>query len=148
ELLDSHATPEQVCESCPELLPVVRDRWQELRRLQADLDVLFPPTNKTTPQRTGWGALPQIAGYEVDCVLGRGRMGIVVRAKHLRMNRLSAVKMMLDGAYARPTEQARFQREAEAVASLRHPNIVQVHDVGEHDGRPYFTMEFVEGGSL
>jgi serine/threonine protein kinase len=52
------------------------------------------------------------------------------------------------GAYAAPQERARFQREAEAVAGLRHANIIQVYDVGDHDDRPYFTMEFVEGGSL
>ena len=56
--------------------------------------------------------------------------------------------MLLAGAYAPPHERARFQREAEAVAGLRHPNIVQVYDVGDFDGRPYFTMEYVEGGSL
>ena len=56
--------------------------------------------------------------------------------------------MVLAGAYAGPHERERFQREAEAVARLQHPNIVQVHDVGDADGRPYFTMEFVEGGSL
>jgi serine/threonine-protein kinase len=59
-----------------------------------------------------------------------------------------ALKMLLAGAYAAPHDLARFQREAEAVAGLRHPNIVQVHDVGDHEGRPYFTMEFVEGDSL
>ena len=75
-------------------------------------------------------------------------MGVVYRAWHLRLNRPVALKMLLAGAYARPAERERFQREAEAVAGLRHPNIVQVYDVGDADGRPYFTMEFVEGGSL
>ena len=75
-------------------------------------------------------------------------MGVVYRARHLRLDRPVALKMLLAGAYARPEERERFQREAEAVAGLRHPNIVQVYDVGDLDGRPYFTMEFVEGGSL
>ena len=92
--------------------------------------------------------LPQIPGYEVQAVLGRGGMGVVYRAWHLRLNRPVALKMLLAGPYARPEELERFQREAEAVAGLRHPNIVQVYDVGDVDGRPYFTMEFVEGGSL
>src|SRR4029453_1965068 len=56
--------------------------------------------------------------------------------------------MMLAGAYARPEERERFRREAEAEAGLRHPNVVQVYDVGTLDGRPYFIMGFVEGGSL
>jgi serine/threonine-protein kinase len=127
---------------------VVRNRWQELCRLRADLDVLFPSANKTTPHSPGGVTIPQIPGYEVEAVLGRGGMGIVFRARHLRLKRLVAIKMLLAGAYAAARDKERFQREAEAVAAMRHPNIVQVHDVGEHDGRAYFTMEFVEGGSL
>jgi hypothetical protein len=59
-----------------------------------------------------------------------------------------ALKTILAGAYASSPDRARFQREAEAVAALRHPNVVQVYDSGEAGGRPYFTMEFVEGGTL
>jgi serine/threonine-protein kinase len=75
-------------------------------------------------------------------------MGIVYKAKHVKLNRPVAIKMMIFGACATAHEQARFQREAEAVAALHHPHIVQIYDVGEVDGHPYFTMEFVEGGSL
>jgi serine/threonine-protein kinase len=100
--------------------------------------VIVPPT-------TG---LPQVPGYEVEAVLGRGGMGVVYKARHLRLNRIVALKMLLAGPYAGPRERARFQREAEAVAGLRHANIVQVYNVADHEGRPYFTMEFVDGGSL
>jgi serine/threonine-protein kinase len=148
ELEDSDATPEEVCEACPDLLPVVRDRWRRMRRVRADLDALFPPLDKPIPERQEESGLPQIPGYEVQAVLGRGGAGIVFRARHLKLNRLVALKMILSGAYAEPRELARFLREAEAVAGLRHPNIVQLHDMGENDGRPYFTMEYVEGGSL
>src|SRR5262249_56705619 len=79
---------------------------------------------------------------------GRGGMGVVYRARHLRLGRLVALKMALAGACAGPHERERFRREAEAVATLRHPNVVQVYDVGDADGRPYFTMEVMEGGSL
>src|SRR5712672_2979983 len=147
ELLASDTTPEAVCKSCPELLPVVRKRWLRVRRLNVDLDAVFPPPGDPAPLLEGTG-LPQVPGYEVEAVLGRGGMGIVYRARHLRLNRLVALKMLLAGAYASPQERARFQREAEAVARLKHPNIVQVHDVGDDHGRPYFTMEYVEGGSL
>ena len=148
ELADSHARPEEVCANCPELLGVVRDRWQRMRRLGADLDALFPPPEQTGPYTPEEPALPQVPGYEVEAVLGRGGMGIVFRARHLRLNRPVALKMLLAGEYAGPQERARFQREAEAVAGLRHENIVRVYDVGDHEGRPFFTMEYVEGGSL
>jgi serine/threonine-protein kinase len=153
ELLNSHATPEEVCNTCPELLPEVRARWQQLCRLQAQLDALFPPPSEQGNQPPGAATgekteLPQIPGYEVQAVLGRGGMGVVFRARHLRLGRLVALKMALAGAYTGLHERERFQREAEAVASLRHANIVQIHDVGDHQGRPYLTMEFVEGGSL
>jgi serine/threonine-protein kinase len=147
ELLDSRATPEEVCETCPELLPVVRNRWRQIHRLRADLDVLFPSADKPTPP-PDWEALPQIPGYELETVLGRGGMGVVFKAQHLKLKRFVALKMMLAGTYASPEELVRFRRETEAIAALRHPHIVQVHDAGEVAGRPYFTMEYVEGGTL
>ena len=148
ELSDPQATPEEVCASCPELLPAVRRRWRQMERLRADLDDLFPSPTESPSYATGEPNLPRIPGYEVEGVLGRGGMGIVFRARHLRLNRPVALKMILAGPYAAPRELERFLREAEAVAGLSHPNIVQVHDVGEVGDRPYFTMELVEGGSL
>src|SRR5262249_28349984 len=153
ELHGSHATPEEVCGSCPELLPEVRARWRQVCRVRAELDALFPPPPTEPGARPPAlpreeTALPQVPGYEAEAVLGRGGMGVGFRAGHLRLNRLVALKMVLAGAYAGPHERERFRREAEAAAALRHPNIVQIHDVGDADGRPYFTMEYVEGGSL
>ncbi len=152
KLIDSDSTPEEVCNSCPELIPTVRARWGEMRRAQADLDAQFPPMTEISPTTVvspaGDIPLPFIPGYEVEALLGLGGMGVVFRARHQRLNRTIALKMALAGAYAGPSERERFQREAEAVAGLRHPNIVQIHDVGDSDGRPYFTMEYVEGGSL
>jgi serine/threonine-protein kinase len=148
ELFDSDGTPEDVCASCPELLPVVRDRWRQVRRLQADLDSLFPESGESPTLAVDAAGLPRIPGYDVEEILGVGGMGVVFRARHLRLNRPVAVKAMLAGPFAGPRERERFQREVEAVAALRHPNVVQVYDVGEVDDRPYFTMEFVEGGSL
>jgi serine/threonine-protein kinase len=148
QLLDSQATPEVVCAPCPELLPLVRERWRQLRRLDADLDLLFPPGDTPTAQPPEERATPRIPGYEVEAVLGRGGMGIVYKARDLRLGRPVALKMLLAGAQAALAERERFLREAEAMAGLRHANIVQVHGAGDHDGRLYFTMEFVEGGSL
>ena len=152
ELLGSDATPEEVCASCPELLPQLRARWHKMRRLRADLDALFPasPTwGSGAPAEPAAGAaMPQVPGYEVQGELGRGGMGVVYRAWHTRLNRPVALKMLLAGPYAEPADRERFQREAQAVAALCHPNVVQVYDVGDVEGRPYFTMELVEGGSL
>src|SRR4051794_18199295 len=150
ELLDRQATPEEVCGTCVELLPVVRERWRQICRARAEFDALLPAGPYVSPQP--WpeedGSLPAVPGYEVEGVLGRGGMGVVFRARHLRLNRPVALKMLLAGPYAGPHERERFRREAQAVAALRHPNVVQVYDVGEADGRPYFTMELMEGDSL
>jgi tetratricopeptide (TPR) repeat protein/predicted Ser/Thr protein kinase len=148
ELLDSHAEPEEVCASHPELLPVVRNRWRQMRRLRADLNALFPRSDDWTPHDADDSALPRIPGYEVEAVLGRGGMGVVFRARQLSLNRLVALKISLADLYTSRRDRERFQREAEVVAKLHHPNIVQIYDVGEIDGRPYFTMELMEGGSL
>jgi serine/threonine-protein kinase len=153
EILDSERTPEEVCSDCPELLMEVRKRWLRMRRVEAELDALFPTPrpNQDADTPAPWDpavGLPRIPGYQLEAVVGRGGMGIVYKARHLRLNRPVALKMLLSGAYAGLEERERFLREAEAVAGLRHPNLVQVHDVGDHDGRPYFTMEYVEGGSL
>src|SRR3954470_24337295 len=153
EIGDSGRTPEDVCGTCPELLPEVRRRWQQMLIVEAELDALFPAAGPgpaagtSAPPHASADSL-RIPGYDVEAFLGRGGMGVVYRARHLRLNRLVALKMLLTGPYAGPHERARFQSEAEAVAGLRHANIVQVHDVGDHDGCPYFTMELLEGGSL
>ncbi|HEV3082144.1 MAG TPA: serine/threonine-protein kinase, partial [Gemmataceae bacterium] len=153
EMLDLECTPEDACSACPELLPEVRKRWLQMRIVEAELEALFPTPapslDADTPApRYPNLELPRIPGYEVEAVLGRGGMGIVYKARHLRLNRSVALKMLLAGAYAGRSEKERFALEAAAIAGLRHANIVQVHDVGDHDGRPYFTMEYLEGGSL
>jgi WD40 repeat protein/tRNA A-37 threonylcarbamoyl transferase component Bud32 len=89
-----------------------------------------------------------VPGYEVVRELGRGGMGVVYRARQTKLNRPVALKMILAGSHAGAADLARFQTEAEAIARLRHPNIVQVYEVGEHEGKPYFSLEFCGGGSL
>jgi serine/threonine-protein kinase len=161
EILESGRTPEEACADAPGLLGEVRQRLKRCLNVDAEVDDIFPPPG-ATPGATPAGSsasgrplhprrpddLPLIPGYEVESVLGRGGMGVVYKAVQLKLRRPVAVKMILAGAYARSSELTRFTREAEAVASLRHAHVVQVYDVGELDGLPFFTMEYVDGGSL
>ena len=97
-----------------------------------------------------WAArpLPSTPGYDVLAELGRGAMGVVYKARHLRLNRLVALKMILAGDHAGPRERARFESEALAIARLHHPHIVQIYEVGEHEGRPFVCLELASGGNL
>ncbi len=90
----------------------------------------------------------RIEGYEILGVLGAGGMGIVYKARQPRLDRLVALKMIRAGDGARPDDLARFEAEARAVAAIDHPNIIKIFAIGEHDGLPYFSLEFLEGGSL
>ena len=91
---------------------------------------------------------PVLPSYELLEELGRGSMGVVYKARQTALKRLVALKVIVSGVWAGPDEVARFRAEAEAVAQLQHPNIVQIYEVGEHEGRPFFTLEYVEGGTL
>jgi serine/threonine protein kinase/WD40 repeat protein len=94
------------------------------------------------------GDIPVIPGYDVMRELGRGGMGVVYCAWQASLGRAVALKMILAGAYAGPQDRARFRTEAEAIARLQHPNIVHIYDIGEHEGKPYIAMEYVDGSSL
>lgn len=92
--------------------------------------------------------LPLVAGYMTLRVLGHGGMGVVYLAKQKGLGRLVALKMLIAGAHASQTRLARFEVEAQAVAHLQHPNIVQIYEIGTHDGLPFFSLEYVDGGNL
>ena len=92
--------------------------------------------------------LENIPGYDLLSELGRGGMGVVYKARDQGLKRLVAIKMILTGTHAGEEEMQRFQVEAEAVARLNHYNIVNIYEVGEHQGKPYIALEYVAGGSL
>jgi hypothetical protein len=112
----------------------------------AEASTLAPPEG--TPPAAADPIMPIVPGYELLQELGRGGMGVVYKARDLRLNRAVALKMILAGLHAGLDQRARFRREAESIARLRHPNIVQIYEVGEVDGTPFFSLEYVDGGSL
>ena len=113
---------------------------------------VLDPAGTVTRESVGTGQVPhraiQITGYDVLELLGRGGMGLVYRARQRGLKRIVALKTILAGSGADVEDFLRFRSEAEAVARLQHPNIVQIYEVGEEEGQPYFSLEFVDGESL
>jgi hypothetical protein len=161
---DTAATPEVYLGRFPHYADRLRERLASTASGSALAAGMLPLTNssamavetrpesadgtlqKTTP--LAGPSLPQVPGYETLAVLGRGAMGIVYQARHTQLPRLVALKMIRGGASAGPEELQRFRTEAEAIARLQHAHIVQIFEVGEHDGLPFLALEYCAGGSL
>jgi serine/threonine protein kinase len=133
---------EELCPDDPSLWDELRHRLAKRRRLSP----FFSPSTIGPSQGPAVAPLPQVAGYDVLEVVGHGGMGIVYKARQVKLNRLVALKMILAGGTA--AELARFRTEAEAVASLEHPNIIRIYEVGESAGHPYLVLEWADGGNL
>jgi serine/threonine protein kinase len=157
----------ELCREQPELLAQLQRRIDQLRRLGQLVQKVNSPCSLTTlPQQpdsgcdggqtvdahsgeaSGLQVTAASPGYEILGELGRGGMGVVYKARQLQLDRVVALKMILSGGHASTEELARFKDEARAIARLQHPNIVQVYDVGEQGGLPYFSLEYCPGGSL
>src|SRR5262249_4415549 len=92
--------------------------------------------------------MPRIPGYGLERVLGRGGMGGGCGPRRQALNRKVALKLLQEGHQEDPAHRVRFEHEATAVAKCQHPNLVQIHEIGQHDGRSYLALEYVEGGTL
>jgi WD40 repeat protein/tRNA A-37 threonylcarbamoyl transferase component Bud32 len=114
--------------------PIQRDRDPALALVTGFEETAAPPR-------------PGPPGYELLELLGEGGMGVVFKARQESLNRLVALKMLLSGPVA-PEQLARFRTEAESLARLQHPNVIQIHEVGDFEGRPYLVMEYVAGPTL
>jgi tRNA A-37 threonylcarbamoyl transferase component Bud32 len=145
-------TPEELCAECPELVEELRKRIQALAAVERVLDV-----GETQPMLDGppsfalglaGSSRPTIAGYEILEELGRGGMGVVYKARQLGLDRIVALKTILPRGTKRDEQTRRFLQEAKAMALLQHPGVVQIHEIGDSEGRPYLVMEYVGGGTL
>jgi hypothetical protein len=141
---------QQHVDACPacqqELRRLVGSAPGPLDALALERETLGPPA--AAPAASPVALTVEVPGYEVLAEIGRGGMGVVYKARQLRPARTVALKMLLAGRHAGPQERARFLNEAEAVAQLQHPHIVALYEAGQHGDLPYFTLEFVAGGSL
>ena len=143
ELRDFFQSQDRLDQFAAPLRPVAQAARQDL------IDTRVQDKTPYTTEDVGTHNVVGIVGdYEILEEIAQGGMGVVYKASHRQLHRFVALKLLLAGPFARQIDLLRFRSETEIVASLDHPNIVPIYDVGEHDRQPYFSMKLIEGGSL
>src|SRR5262245_38827310 len=163
EAVERGESPEKFLAEHPDIAPDLNSFIADQAQFQQDAGSLLPaptPAEAGTPaddltrtlQQSGVPSRKEVIRYFGDYELleeiARGGMGVVFKARQVKLNRIVAVKMILGGQLAGPEDVERFHTEAEAAAQLDHPGIVPIYEVGQHEGQHYFSMGFVEGQSL
>src|SRR5262245_13763679 len=154
EILELGKTPEEVCRNYPELLPEVRQRWQQFQLIDAQVRTLFPGLESssdagTTARPGGVPAPPAAFGrYQVRGTLGAGGFGAVYLGHDTQLDRPVAIKVLRAQASPAQAEGEPALQEARRLAQLRHPGIVAVHDVGVHEGQVYIVSDYLDGPDL
>jgi predicted ATPase len=154
EMLDSGKTPEEVCRDCPQLLPEVRQRWQEFQLMDAQVRALFPVfgTSSDAGMAAPTGPAPAppaaLGRYQVQRILGAGGFGAVYLGHDTQLDRPVAIKVLRGGARSAHANTEPALQEARRLAQLRHPGIVAVHDVGVQDGQVYIVSDCLDGPDL
>jgi predicted Ser/Thr protein kinase len=150
----TNLSPESLCADCPQLADALRKRIRAVVAMERVLGITESDPHRTEVPAAGIDTLdpdadvlPRIPGYEVIRIIDQGGMGVVYEARQIELGRTVAIKM-ISGVRLKVKAVARFRAEAEAAARLQHPNFVQVFEVGQISGKPFFSMEYVAGGSL
>jgi WD40 repeat protein len=136
-------TPDEFAAHCPQHATALLRRLQALANPEASVAETAVHSPAATSAYPDWPAIP---GYEILEQLGRGGMGVVYKARQRSLDRIVALKMIL--GHPEPEVLTRFRTEAEIVARLQHPNVVQIYEIGEHAGQPFLALEYVAGGTL
>jgi len=149
--MGQRSTLEEWEERFPRLLP----RMEQIVSLRSVFDSEMPTLTDSSAGTADPLASVQapdgrlrIGNYQILQEIGRGGMGVVYKARQANLSRIVALKMILAGEHSGLRERARLRNEAQAAAQLMHPNVVQIFEIGEHQGLPFLAMEYVAGGNL